>query len=426
MRFTIKIALVGLVTVVTALPVMAFGRGVAVRGARVSPAGIRTGTAARGVSTGPFGGVQRGAVKTNTLRTPGGVTVQHAAGRGVSRGPLGGVKTGSAGAVRVTGPGGNSVTRGGASGARVGPAGGVRVGGVSGSSVRTPVGRSTVTNRSGVAVGPYGGVRAGSATRSTVATPFGGASVTNRAGVAVGPGGARVGTVGHRTTYYSHNYMRTTGTTVRSTRYGYFTPTWYTAHRTAWVAPRWVAGYNYWRPVPWVTTAAFIGLANTQPIVYNYGSTVIIDSGSVWVNGEKVATTEEYAEQAEKLASTGQDAKIAQDDEFQPLGVFGLIQGEEKTAQRIFQLAVNRAGIIKGNYYDAVADSTLPVAGSIDKKTQRAAWSINNKKDIVFETGFSNFSEDESAVLIHFGKESTQQMVLVRLEEPTEGESNQK
>jgi hypothetical protein len=102
----------------------------------------------------------------------------------------------------------------------------------------------------------------------------------------------------------------------------------------------------------------------------------------------------------------------------QPLGVFGLIQEDEKTAQRIFQLAVNKDGVVRGNYYDAVADNTLPVVGSVDKKSQRVAWSIGEKMDIVFETGLSNFTKDDSTVLVHYGKESTQQMILVRLEEP--------
>ncbi len=39
-------------------------------------------------------------------------------------------------------------------------------------------------------------------------------------------------------------------------------------------------------------------------------------------------------------------------------------------------------------------------------------------QDIVFETGLSNLTKDESTVLIHYGKERTDQMMLVRIEEP--------
>jgi hypothetical protein len=118
---------------------------------------------------------------------------------------------------------------------------------------------------------------------------------------------------------------------------------------------------------------------------------------------------------------TGRQAKPAENDEWQPLGVFGLIQDGEQTAQRIFQLAVNKDGIVRGNYYAAVADNTIPVVGSVDKKSQRVAWSVGEKKDIVFETGLDSMTKDESTILIHYGKDSTQQMVLVRLPEPKDG-----
>ena len=46
---------------------------------------------------------------------------------------------------------------------------------------------------------------------------------------------------------------------------------------------------------------------------------------------------------------------------------------------------MNQAGTIRGNYYDGLMDTTTPVYGSVDKKTQRAAWSIGKKTDRVFE-----------------------------------------
>jgi hypothetical protein len=57
----------------------------------------------------------------------------------------------------------------------------------------------------------------------------------------------------------------------------------------------------------------------------------------------------------------------------------------------------------------------------VDKKTQRVAWSIGEKKDIVFETGLPNLTKDESTILIHYGKDRTEQMILVRLPEPKDG-----
>jgi hypothetical protein len=70
---------------------------------------------------------------------------------------------------------------------------------------------------------------------------------------------------------------------------------------------------------------------------------------------------------------------------------------------------------------DDVADNTMPVYGSVDPKSQRAAWSIGEKKEIVFEAGLNNLTQNETTLLVHYGKVRTQQMMLVRLGEPKDG-----
>src|SRR5262249_30867343 len=149
-----------------------------------------------------------------------------------------------------------------------------------------------------------------------------------------------------------------------------------------------------------------------------YGCTVVYNDNRVFMNGVDVASAGQYAEQAIDLASAGRDVKTPERDEWQPLGVFGMVQGEEKVAQHLFQLAVDRKGVVRGNYYDALTDQTTPVYGSVDRKSQRVCWSVGKKKDIVFEAGLHNLTQKQSTALVHYGKERTVQMVLVRLEEP--------
>src|SRR5262249_28978343 len=173
---------------------------------------------------------------------------------------------------------------------------------------------------------------------------------------------------------------------------------WYAGHTTAWYPRRWVAGYNLWVPPVWGTLATFCSLPVVTPIPYDYGSTVVINDNSVYINGDSAGTPEEYATQATTIADTGRAAKPDDNAEWQPLGVFGMIQPDDKVAQRIFQLAINKDGVVRGSYYDAVADSTTPVYGQLDKKSQRVAWSIGEKKDIVFETGLENLTKQESTV----------------------------
>ena len=62
----------------------------------------------------------------------------------------------------------------------------------------------------------------------------------------------------------------------------------------------------------------------------------------------------------------------------------------------------------------------MPVYGSVDPKTQRAAWIVGDRKDTVYETGLGNLSKPETALLVHFGKDRTQQWTLIRMDPPPE------
>ena len=94
-------------------------------------------------------------------------------------------------------------------------------------------------------------------------------------------------------------------------------------------------------------------------------------------------------------------------------------EGETKSTN-IFQLAVNKDGIIRGNYYNALTDAVEPVAGSVDKKTQRAAWTVGGRKSPIYEAGIANLTMDQTTMLLHYGKEKSVQMTLVRIEAPKE------
>jgi hypothetical protein len=240
--------------------------------------------------------------------------------------------------------------------------------------------------------------------------------VSGARGVAVG------GTAGHYTTYRGAAAVRTQAGYVRTGYaggYNYFNTGWYTAHPAAWRAAAWTTAAAYWAWAPYPTIATFCSYPET-PVVYDYGSTVVYEDNSVYYNGEPIATAEEYATQASSYAAAGQAAKPAENEEWQSLGVFAMVQGEEKDANNIFQLAINKDGIIRGNFHNILTDTAVPVYGSVDKKTQRAAWTVGENKDTVYETGLGNLSQPETEMLVHFGKERTQQWMLVRLEKPKE------
>src|SRR5262249_15814591 len=150
---------------------------------------------------------------------------------------------------------------------------------------------------------------------------------------------------------------------------------------------------------------------------------VVYQDDTVYVGGKAAGTPAEYARQATALAEAGQAAKAPADAaaDWQALGGYALVQGEEKTSNNVFQLAVDKARIIRGNYYDGLMDTTSEVYGSVDMKTQRAAWTIGKKKDRVFEAGVYNLTQPEAPVLVHLGADRTQQLLLVRMEQPKDG-----
>ena len=141
-----------------------------------------------------------------------------------------------------------------------------------------------------------------------------------------------------------------------------------------------------WRGATWATLASACGYP-PQPVVYDYGTTIVYEDNRVYYNGDPVATAEEYAEQAAAIADRGEQAKVSDKEEWTPLGVFGMVKGEDTEANQIFQLAINKDGVLRGNYYDALSDTTLPVHGAVDKRTQRAAWTVGDRKETVYETG---------------------------------------
>jgi hypothetical protein len=335
----------------------------------------------------------------------------------------------------ISGNYGGSLSVSGTRGAAVGPWGGVAAGGTRTISGTTPGGRSfdETTSRGGI-MGP-GGRYVGGGSRYGVGSGPGG---TIGGGARWGATGVRFptdtglahytavggyGALGHSTAFWSNSYLGTRAGYVRGGFFAYnsFNPNWYAVHPGAWAAAGWAANYA-WTAATWPSVATFLDIS-APPVYMDYGNTIVYQNNNVYVNGTDEGTAEKYNQQAISLATAGQEANPPKTDKWEPLGVFALAQGDEKTSNTMFQLAVNKQGIIRGNYFDALMGTSTEVYGSVDPKTQRAAWTIGKNKNTVFETGINNLTRDETPVLVHFGKDKTQQWLLVRVEKPkAEGE----
>jgi hypothetical protein len=109
-----------------------------------------------------------------------------------------------------------------------------------------------------------------------------------------------------------------------------------------------------------------------------------------------------------------------------PLGVFALARSEETNPSTFMSLAIDQAGLLRGTYYDAVSDSTQNISGKVDKKTQRAAWTIGDKKLPVYEAGLANLTQQQTTILVHRddgkgGPGKVEQMLLVRVQDDAAG-----
>lgn len=117
---------------------------------------------------------------------------------------------------------------------------------------------------------------------------------------------------------------------------------------------------------------------------------------------------------AARAATSGADLN----DEFKPLGVYALAEPGQNDSNMIFQLAIDKKGIIRGNYFNQISNEQSQVYGALDKKTQRISWTIGQNNNTVFDTSLGNLTKDDSPVLVHYGPDSTRQMNLFKMNPP--------
>ena len=107
----------------------------------------------------------------------------------------------------------------------------------------------------------------------------------------------------------------------------------------------------------------------------------------MYVNGQSMGTPQQYYEQASNLATTGAKADASSEGDWLPLGVFALTKPGQTKSDLTVQLAVNKQGVIRGNYTDIATDKTQLIQGSVDKQSQRVAFTVGDNKATVVETG---------------------------------------
>jgi hypothetical protein len=193
--------------------------------------------------------------------------------------------------------------------------------------------------------------------------------------------------------------------------------------------PHW-ARWRLTRPYRWATWAAVTSWFPwrwNQPTYYSYGENVYYEGDTVYYGDNAVATSEEYAQQAQDIVTSAPEVD-AEKAEWMALGVFALTPDGQSSGidpTIYLQLAVSKEGVIAGTVHNTDTEETASVEGMVDQKTQRAAWVVTGKTSPIMETGIVNLTKDDAPALLHFSDGQTQQWLMVRLEEPKEAGASQ-
>jgi hypothetical protein len=143
----------------------------------------------------------------------------------------------------------------------------------------------------------------------------------------------------------------------------------------------------------------------------------------VYYGDTSVATADDYADQAEAIAASVPPTPPPADS-WMPLGVFAVMPDGDATGADptlFLQLTVSKTGVIAGTLQNTVSGTTKNVEGMVDKASQRAAWTEVGQTRPIMETGIGNLTQDTTPVLVHYADGSTQQWLLVRMDQPPAG-----
>jgi hypothetical protein len=186
-----------------------------------------------------------------------------------------------------------------------------------------------------------------------------------------------------------------------------FSASWYANHPNAW---RYTHPHaDAWAIATLGTAAAWLGIAATSdayPAV----------TENVYTSDE--ADNEQSTDEPANENPQQQNADQQNAGDFLPLGVFAIAPRSEKDASALVQLAVDKQGQLRGNYYDVLTGRDQPISGTLDKKTQRATFQAGGG-DVTFETTLANLTARSGSVTLRFQNGQTRQWTLARFEDRT-------
>jgi hypothetical protein len=156
-----------------------------------------------------------------------------------------------------------------------------------------------------------------------------------------------------------------------------FTPDWYAKHPQAWRPAK--SSADWWKTADLATITAWLGQP-AQPVMAA-GTTADSGGGVATAGGADIGA--DGLQSVLVLPAGHQNAVAPADSDWLPLGVFAVVPpGTQDTAQahNYQQLAVDRQGTIKGNFFDTLSGTIQPITGTVDRTalnaTSKASWTV--------------------------------------------------
>ena len=189
-----------------------------------------------------------------------------------------------------------------------------------------------------------------------------------------------------------------------------FSAGWYADHPNAWQYAHPHA--DAWAAASLAATTAWIGAA-----AYDDGgdySTTVVNEAPTY---DDASTTESVDQQTPVAANVATDDQAADGGDWLSLGVYALEPpaGGEK---ELMQLAVSKAGEIKGVYYNADDNLSENITGTVDRATQEATWNVVSTPELQFSASLKTLTSSTGEVNVTAPNGVNQTWFTARLQEP--------
>jgi hypothetical protein len=168
-----------------------------------------------------------------------------------------------------------------------------------------------------------------------------------------------------------------------------FTAGWYAKHPQAWRPAK--STTDWWKTADVATITTWLG----QPVQPVMAAGTAAGTGGAVVTSGGTGIGADGLQSVLVLPAGHQNAVDHADSDWLPLGVFAVVPpGTQDTAQahNYQQLAVDRQGTIKGNFYDTLSGTIQPITGTVDRASLNASGNASCKASWTVGANGSRFT----------------------------------